>query len=383
VIQILITDRNLVPVGDPLTTWQSLDIVGRFNEPGSGSFNTAATPQVLEQLQPGNRVLIIRDGVEFIAGPIEKPGPYQWSIEDGENAGYGSIGVSFAEDDALIASRVSYPDPTVAATAQTVVDYYTATAVNAEVVMRDLVNRNAGPGALVARRIPHLALGSLASVGSNVTITSRWEALGDLLRRVALAGGGLGYRTRQSGSQILFEVFQPTDKSRQIRFSRGLGNLRSVTYEPEAPSATAVIVGGQGDLSARVIREVVDSAGVASWWRLEKFLDQTQTDVTAELDQAGTDALTENGESVRLATVTVDTPTQRYGQHYGLGDLVSVEYIPGVEQAQVVRQFHLQASPDSGELVTVLIGSQDASRDPAIVRLGHDLDRRLSRLERR
>lgn len=382
-IQILITDKNLVPLGDPLTSWQSLDIVGRFNEPGSGSFSTPATPAVMAQLVPGARVLVIRDGVEFISGPIEKPGPYQWSIEDGDNAGYGSIAITFAEDDALIAARVSYPDPAAAATAQTVTAYYTKTGVNAELVLRDVVNKNAGPGALVARRIPKLALGTLASVGTNVTITSRWEALGDLLRRVALAGGGLGYRTRQVGAQILFEVYQPSDLSRQIRFSRGLGNLRSVTYDPASPVANAIIVGGQGDLTARTIREVVDTSSQTGWGRLEKFLDQTQTDQVAELDAAGADALLSNGESVRLQTVTVDTPTQRYGVHYGLGDQVSVEYLPGVEQVQVVRSFHLQASPASGEYITVTIGTQESSNDPAIVRLGHDLDRRLSRIERR
>lgn len=382
-IQILFTDRNLVPVGHPLVSWTDLDIVGRFNEPGSGTFKTAARPEVIDQAAPGNRVVVIRDGQEFISGPIEKPGPYQWSVNEGGVAGDGDLSITFAEDDALMAGRVTYPDPTAASTAQTVVPHYTATGVNAEVVMRALVNLNAGPGALTARRIPGLALGTLAGVGSNVTISTRFEPLGDCLRRVALAGGGLGYRTRQVNGQILFEVYAPADKTKQVRFSRSLGNLRSLSYEPEGPTATTVIVGGPGELVARTIRERTNATDEAAWWRVETFTDQTQTSVTAELDAAGDQVLAENGEQVRLSTVTVDTLTQRYGVHYDLGDLVSVELYPGVEIAQVVRGFHLQADPEGGELITALIGSQEASHDPAWVKVGRDLARRLGRLERR
>lgn len=383
-IQILFTDRNLVPVGDPLPVWRELDIVGRFNEPGSGSFKSPATPDLLDQVQPGNRVVVIRDGQEFLAGPIEKPGPYQWSLgNSGDDAGSGILTVTFAEDEALVAGRTVYPDPAVAATAQTTAAYWTRTAANAELVLRDAVNLNAGPGALTARRVPGLVLGTLAGVGSNVTITSRWEPLGDLLRRVALAGGGLGYRTHQVGQSIAFQVYQPRDLTGAVRFSRGLGNLRAITYEPEAPTATVAIVGGPGELTDRVIREVVDSAGAASWWRLETFLDQTQTSVTAELDQAGADALASAGEQARLTTVTIDTPTQRYGYEYGLGDRVSVELYPGVEIQDVVRGFHLQANPKTGEIVTAVIGTQEASRDPGWLKIGRDLARRLSQLERR
>jgi hypothetical protein len=381
-IKILFTDRNLAPVGDPLASWSGLDIVGRFNEPGSGSFTTPAIPAVVDQAQPGNRVLVIRDGQEFISGPIEKPGPYTWSINEGGEQGDGTLQVTFAEDEALIVGRRTFPNPAAAATAQTTVSHWTSTA-NAEVVMRSLVNLNAGPGALAYRRVPQLALGALASVGSAVDFSTRWEPLGDALRRVALAGGGLGYRTRQVGTSILFEVFQPDDLSAHVRFSRRLGNLRALTYEPEAPTATRVYVGGPGELTERIIRERVDAAAEAAWWVVEDFVDQTGTDSTAELDDAGDQHLAENGEQARLTTVTVDTETQRYGEHYNLGDLVSVELYPGVELSQVVRGFHLQASPDGGELVTAVIGTQEASRDPMWVKVGRDLARRLGRLERR
>lgn len=377
-IQILITDRNLVPVGDPITAWTSLDIVGRYREPSSGSFTLPARSPVMTQLTPGNRVQVIRDGEEFLAGPIEKPGPYQWEVGNDP----GQLTVHFAEDLALVMGRVTYPNPAAVATAQTTATAYTSSGLGGDVI-RDLVDKNAGPGALAARRVPGLALGAGAGLGTATSVTTRWEALGEPLRKVAETAGGLGFRTRQSSGQILFDVFQPTDRSvAGVRFSRGLGNVRAITYDPEAPTVTAAMVGGQGEGTARTIREVV-SFSATTWWRLEQFVDQRQTNVTAELDAAGSEAVATGGETAKLTTITVDTPDIQFGRDFYLGDLVPVEYVHGFQVADVVRGFHLEATPGDGELVTTIIGSQDATRDPKWLRYGRTLEARLGRLEGR
>lgn len=378
-ITLTITDENLTTVGDPVSAWTDLDVVGRWNEPWSGAFTAPATPGLLDQLQPGNRVVVMRDRSIFTSGPIEKPGPYSW--EAGNNSGPGTVSVHFADDLALIAGRVVYPDPTQPATNQTATAAWTSTA-NAEVIMRNLVNLNAGPGAVAVRRVPRLILGALSSVGVSITLTSRFGALCDELRTAATAGGGLGFRTKQVGTNIEFQVYAPTDRTGSVRFSRTLGSLRAINYDPEAPTTTVAIVGGQGEGTARTIREVVGS-GAATWWRLEQFIDQRQTNVTAELDAAGAAALMAAGESAKLATVTVDTPDQKYGTHYQLGDRVPVELYQGVDITDVVRQIHLTATPRDGETLTSLVGTQDSTRDPAWLQVGRDLQRRLGRMERR
>lgn len=380
-VTLLVTDRNLAPVGDPISTWTNLDIVGRFNEPISGSFNAPADTDLMAQLQPGNRIVVVRDGAVFTAGPIEKPGPFQWEAGGGDNGGRGKVTVHFADDSALVAGKLAYPDPARDATTQTTATSWTMTA-SAEAVMRALVNVNAGPGALAYRRVPQLVLGALAGIGSTITLTLRYDPLGDALRSAAIAGGGLGYRVAQIGTTIEFQVYAPVDRSAHVRFSRELGNLRSLTFDPEAPTVTAAIVAGQGEGTARQIREVTDATAIASWWRLEAFVDQRQTAVLAELDAAGREALASGGEQAKLTTVTIDTVDQRYGRDYVLGDIVAVELWPGAEVADVVRGFHFQANPKSGEVMTAVIGSQEATRDPRWLAVGRDLYRRIGRLER-
>lgn len=386
-ITLLITDRNLNVLGDPIAGWTDLDVTLRFNEPGSGSFTAPARPELLQLIAAGgNRVVVVRDGAIFAAGPIERAGPQRWSV-DGADTDPGTVTVAFTDDLALIAGRVTYPNPAAVATAQTSTARWTATDEAGD-IMRSLVNLNAGPGALTVRRVPQLVLGAGAGLGSSITFGTRFEALGDALRSAAIAGGGLGFRTQQVGTTIEFQVYAPVNRATgdgAVRFSRGLGNLRSYSYEPVAPSATVAIVGGKDVGTSRVIVERVNSAAVTKWWRLETFVDQRQSDATAgaaaELEQAGDEELERSAETARLTSVTVDTADQRYGTHYQLGDRVSVELNSGAEVTDVVRAVHLEVSPRDGETVTALVGSQDASADPAWVKVTRALARRLAGLE--
>ncbi|MFD6638332.1 siphovirus ReqiPepy6 Gp37-like family protein [Micromonospora chalcea] len=383
----LVTGRDLSVIGDPIARWTDLDLTLRFNEPDSGTLTLPADAITIDQLAPGNRLVVIRNpapalgvpGEVVCAGPIEDVG-HAWSV-DGD-PGPGTTTVSFASDLASVAGEIVYPDPARVISAQTTARRK-FTSANAEVVMRALVSENVGPTALAARRIPGLVLGPLASVGGNVTAGFRVDPLGDALRAVALAGGGLGFRTRQAaiGAAVEFQVYQPRDLRGQVRFSRGLRNLLGYRYALGAPTASVAIVGdGSGEGTLRKFFERVSSAA-SSWGRVVSFIDRRDTEDADEIEEALTEALAEGGATAQLETTTIDTPTQRYGVHYGLGDLVSVELNTGVVVADVVRSVNISATPNGGVVTTAFIGSQSASTDPAFVRHMRTIARRLGRLE--
>lgn len=376
---ILVTDKNLSVVGDPLVNWTTLDVTLRFNEPGSGLFTVPGYPWVREQLAASRRVVVIRDGVIIQSGPIEK-----WVYErsdDGENAGDGMVTVNWADDLAWVAGRLAYPNPALTPEAQTT-DNWTYTG-NAELGMHSLVNLNAGPGALVARRVPSLVMGATTGAGSTIDIKAEFfEPVCDVLRRAALAGGGLGFRTRQVGTQIQFQVYAPPDVSGSVRFGFGLGNLKYIAYEVTAPTVTTAIVGGQGTGADRFVLQRTDTTDEAAWGRLEKLVSRPGSDPTAELQADGDEALAEGGETARLPSNVVDTPDQQYGIHYDLGSKVAVESWPGEQIVDIVQTVHLQAWPTAGEVVSATVGSQAASNDPAWVKRLRDMDRRVGRLER-
>lgn len=376
-ITVLVTDQDLNVLGDPITEWIDIDLTVRFNEPGSGYVVLPANSNVRALVTGGNRLVAIRNGDVFLAGPIEKYTFYQ--SDDAEGSGTGEMSVWWSDDLAYLAGRVTYPNPALAADVQDT-DRWTFNG-NAEVAMRALVDDNAGPSALSARQVPALSLGTLAGVGSNVEVSTRFEPLTEALRSIAVSGGGLGFRTRHTATGILFEVYQPADLSGDVRFGFSLGNMRSLILDVVAPSLSAAIVGGQGEGTSRTIVERLNAAAVNDWGRLEAFLDHRGSETTTELEQRGDAELDEQAETVRLATITVDTQDQQFGRDFGLGDRVSVVAWPGREVNDLVRTVHIQATPRSGEIVTSYVGSQAGRHEPEWVKKMRNLDRRMSYLE--
>ncbi|MFB6950172.1 siphovirus ReqiPepy6 Gp37-like family protein [Streptomyces niveus] len=391
-IQLLVTDRNLNMIGDPLGGWTDLKCDLNFNAPAAGSVTLPAYPAYMQLLQPGNRLVLIRDREIWCAGPLEQPQGFTWDLA--QNASPGTVGVNFSDDLARVAGYLTYPEPAKTFGAQTTTSDVgrKLTGSTAESVIRQLVTENCGPGAIVSRRIERLVLDAVTGVGHFAAVGTRFERLLDVCRTLA-ARDGLGFRTRQVGDEIRFGVYAPVDRTATARFSAGLGNLQSVSFTMAAPLATSELVLGGEDprqpppegepANERVYVEVASGAA-GDWYRVEKLVDKSGTDDSeGELTDAGRLELGNDNPQASLATVTVDTEDLRAGRDYGLGDLVTVELPTGLEVIDLVRTIRLEVTPDGGELVTTVIGDSDKTTTTATVRTIRDLARRLGRLEAR
>lgn len=379
---LLITDRQLQVLCDPIICWTSLDVTLRFNEPDSGIVVCPGYDWIRDVvMQPGRRVVMIREGQILTAGPIED---FTWEQADnGENAGDGVLTFNFADDFAGLAAREIYPDPAQPPTAQTPSTYNAVG--NAETVLLNLVNLSGGIGALPARRIPRLTVAAPTGIGSTVTVAAqRMAHLGDVARSIADLGGGFGFRTRQAGDGIVFETYQPPDRSHEVRFGFSLGNMRYRSIKGSAPKCTTAIVGGQSDSdgAATAMIEVTDAAQEAAWGRFEQYVAQAGDQDAQVLTDYGNKALGEGAATTQIATSVSDTPDQRFGFEYGLGDVVSLEDGPGTETSQVVRTVHIQVNAGSGEYIAATVGNQEALTDPVWLAKIREIDARLSTVER-
>ncbi|MEV5819308.1 hypothetical protein AB0L22_09045 [Micromonospora haikouensis] len=375
---IWITDHDLNVISQQIDDWTSLSVTLRFNEVSSGEFTVPASPDVVTAVRtPKARAVVERNGIILLAGPIEYAGALNWSADVHGEQGQGDLTVRFADDLALIAGRLSYPNPALAATAQDTAKWSgTDTPEN---LMRTLANANAGPGALSVRRIPQLVLGDPASIGGDpVSWSTRFAPVTDDLRGIAnLAGGRIGFRTQQVAQTIEFQVYGPDDKTGAIWFSRSMGNLLSIKHEPEAPSATVGIGGGK---DAGVNRVIVERGDPGDWWRLETFIDAAGSDNLTELEAAVDDELAGSAEVQRLAVVAADIDGQRYGVDYQLGDLVAVEAYPGLPDVpDVISAVEIEASPEDGETIRPVIGVGSAQMLNPAAALQRDILRQLAR----
>jgi hypothetical protein len=393
VYQVYFTDGtlNAHPALKGFLTGYSLHMECRDCDVDTYQVTTVATDELLALVDPDPgdpvdlRIVILRD-IDGGSWEYFASGPFaafrvSRSSDSGEDSEPGQLVITFDSDDVYAAERFTYPDTTHAFNAQgaAVRDAITV-GVPAETAIKDLVNRNAGPGALAARRVPHLAIETDAGTGADVTYSTRLEPLGDVTRSLATVGG-VSYRTVQvPGPGLLFTVRVPVDLTGSVVYSFGLGNLRQLAIEDVIPNATVALVGDDGTGSSRVLREVIDTAAVARHRRIERFVSNGATD-SPTLDQAGRDELVTDGESTALTLAVTDNPQLVYGRDYNLSDIVGYEYAPGRLRADRVYGVTIDVGADGVESVTPTIGIGDATTDQRQVKINQRTARRLARIE--
>lgn len=392
-VKLIIADQDLKPI-TVVRNWTSIESDLTQNTAGSGQFSAPVSDRLVSLVDtPGNRIHLYHQGRYFCGGPIEVRTQDEPAKSDGVKT------VNWTTDLVWLAARLSYPTPTAESTDQTSINY-TDSGV-AETVLRNLVDKNLGPGALVARRVPHLVLGAANSplVGSTASIQSPLsQKVADCLRDIAAAGGDLTFdvvlQTNPStgNPELAFVVWEPRDVSSVVRYSKGLGNLNSLSFTNNSPTVTVAIVGQDSDSSDTTspvgkVTERVDSVAVSRWGRIEQWVsstedaDSTDAEKEAQRQQDGDLALLAGSASVEINADVVDTPKRQYGVNYRLGDIVGIQPATGVPIKDTVTAVKLTADPKSGVTIAPTIGTGNAKNGKAIIDYVLQLQRRMARLE--
>ena len=380
--------------------WSKLEVTLRYNAVGSWAI-TGKAAGLINQLQtkgaglivvdPRGLPLLSSDGV-LISGDAEDDGPRVWSAGSGQDAYPGTLTLAGGDDLAVVAEELAFPDPTQAVTSQTAAAYDARSGV-AETVIKGYVSANVGSTRAAARgdaSAPNARVVTVATNqtrGSSVSFQARFDPLMDVVRTLAQASSPqLGVRvTDPAGGPITFDVYAPTDRSASVIFSRTRRNLRGYSVSRSAPTTTHVVVAGQGTGTARVFRERKDSSAANEWRRIRRtFVDQRQTNVTAELDAAGDEELARGRRSGALSATAVDTDRLRFGEHFTLGDIVSVELEPGVTISDRVTAATITVDADGIHPTQIQIGNPDLDpQTPEAYQRANRALNQIAALERR
>lgn len=377
--------RYTIRVRDSSLAWQAevddfleLTLTLRFNDVGTWRLIVPVDSAAVGYLTAGAGIIVQRNGDPIFSGPIAAL-ERRWSKDEDV------LDASGPDDTVWLARRVTSPDPSLSGPDGShhynTHGYDTRTGV-AETIMRQYVNLNAGPGAVVARRVSGLTLAPDEARGTSVTGNERWGTLLDALRSLAQAGGGLGFRILQIGSALQFGVYAPADRTASAVFSKERGNLQTFRYRQAAPSGNYIYELGGGDLTARTIVEGSDSASVTAWGRIEATQDRRDTTDTAVLVQAATDTLAASAGSTSLSLTPIDTDSLAFWTDYTLGDQVTV-VVDGTPVSDVLRELAITLQGTGTEVLAPTVGTPDAPQ-PGILGLFQRLaaiGRRVGRLE--
>lgn len=222
---------------------------------------------------------------------------YNW-----QKTGAGTMSIVLTGDLYRVLGRIVYPVPTAVWENQVAAVRDTITGP-AEDRLLHYIAANAGPAASLGRPVPGIVIAESLGRGPVATSEHRFTEFEDLLDRFENAAGTRVTAIRQPDGSLRLEVSFPPDLSNSAVGPRLADD--NWTHGETLPGATTALVAGGGTGTARVTREIADAAAEADFGiRIEKFVDQRDTTVDADLVQGGVDALVE-AQSVRELTANV------------------------------------------------------------------------------
>lgn len=267
-----------------IDTWISLDLVVRYCQAGSWQILVAAgTPQA-DLLQKGGGVAIYQDGVDtpVLTGQIES---FQHYWTNAQHTSLGSLYFGGKCDNKLSYNRLAFPDPSKPATQQwQATDAGRAVSGPAGHLVWDELNKALGPGAIPERRIGNVVLDPDVTFGKTISDNLQWDVIGTKLESwIDTTTTGYRFVWDPDGKVINLHLFTPRNLSKDVRFSRELGNLREFTWALTAPTVTRVIVACQGEGKNRYLYQQIDAASEAEWGlQIEQFLDRRDLPIKAD-----------------------------------------------------------------------------------------------------
>jgi hypothetical protein len=268
--------------------------------------------------------------------------------------------VTVEDDWRVLREILGWPVPVAEITDQSGAEYRTYTG-NAESILKAAVEENgvyrlAVPGLTVA---PNLNRGAVIPGG----VPLRMHPLADRLYP-ALTEAGIGVSVKQVGSNLVLDVYEPQTHPRALSV-RGR-TLKQATLTRKRPTASRVIVGGQGEGTARNFRQVVDTAREAQYgMRAETFRDARDNDAGDVMDARAAETLVEAGPQNGIALTLAGSGIFQYGPGgFHVGDRIPVEVAPGVVITEVIQECTLK-----------WVSPQYASSDPKVGELTNQPER--------
>lgn len=334
--------------------WSSLAVEQRHLQPGPW---TITMPYNAQAAKINKKQLLTFDfRSQRLTGVVEHVSPQ--SGDDGSTV----LEVSGVDAMTLLGDVLCYPVPTADLTGQTVARYED-TGVT-ETVLRRLISlnytRHYGGQRFAAVYAPDQGRGKQTST------SLRFH---NLLARVlghCTTGGigvtvGLQETTSSTRADLTVDFYEPKDMSLRVRLSHKVGTLRSWSQSDDVPTGTRVIEAGSGTGPARILHPVVADDVEAEWGRKrELFEDARDTSVLAELDARGAEDLADATEQSSFDLEAEDAEGMRYGDHFSIGDFVTIELMTGLSKVDRLNVVTL-TSDSSGAKVQLKPGNPDAA----------------------
>lgn len=206
-------------------------------------------------------------------------------------------------------------------------DHDSVTNDPAETAIKHYVDVNLGPGASAERRWNDLVIAPDLGRGALVSYDARYQPVSEIVRELGeVASMGWRLTVDIDAGEFTFDVLIGEDHSLNVFFDVDFETaLSTKLLSTDAGRKNFAIVAGQGEGAARTIVERwTGGAEPTGINRREMFVDARDLDAIDALEVRGDAKLAETDVPDTFSIEVNPTGSFRYGEHWGLGDLVTV-----------------------------------------------------------
>lgn len=140
------------------------------------------------------------------------------------------------------------------------------------------------------------------------------------------------------------------------------GVLGDYEWKITYPTATRVVVGGEGEGVERLFQYFIDGGREAEWGDIVEIVkDSRMAQGVTDLSGDGAEALDEGNAHVSFTADLNENAWFRFGE-YAVGDQVSID-AGGVQATEVISRVVIDHTPDEGLVVTPHIGAVEDDAD--------------------
>jgi hypothetical protein len=352
----------------------------RYNAVGSWQARLSIQSPMGQLLsQPGYGIIVSNAQGTLFSGPVTQV----ITTQDTEDT-VGTYQISGVSDDVVLADRLTFPEPSNPDAATQTLAYDQRNGA-AETVIKGYVNANLGPDAPTERQAPGVVVAPTQGRGLTVRTQARFNQLLETIQPLADLAG-LGFQIKQQGTELVFDVYEPTDRAASIRLDLQNGRLTRSEFALAQPLATRIIVAGQGTGADRTLVPRTNSAAeeAEETWqrRVELFVDRRDTDDLVTLEQAGDEILVTDGKTrIGVSISPSDDQTMLFGVDWNLGDKVTCVIGPTEVQA-VVTEVGISVETDGVRIGATVGEPRGFDYETQILTKQAQQSQRISQLER-
>ncbi|MFJ3957693.1 hypothetical protein [Arthrobacter sp. NPDC090010] len=299
-------------------------------------------------IEEGTRVEITHDGRFLMGGPLLEAtgaGP----------AVNGTMTFLLMDDYRQLSSFLCWPVPGSPLSSQN--SEYHKVSGPAETVLKSIVTANAARMGLPISCAPDLGRG--ARINAAMRFHTIEERLG-----TALDAAGIGVTVRRVGTGFVVDCYEPRSYPKTLTEESGV--VTSWEWKRKAPEATDVIIGGQGEGTARVFKHFAAPDDRATRWkdRREVFRDARDSDDEGDVYATrASETFAETAQKTGLKLGLSETKNFRYGTTVTVGDKLSVQVGQGLTITDILRQADISWTRNDGEDITPTMGEFESADD--------------------